>query len=53
MTTFQEGNRAADFIASLGHDLCLRVCYYVDPPTGLGSLLKEDIAGVAFPRLVS
>ena len=47
---FREGNRAADFLASCGHEVHLGCCFYDFPPVGLGSILRDDLAGVSFPR---
>ena len=50
---FREANRAADFMATKGHEVDLGVCFFEVPPLGLGSLLTDDMVGVAFPRLFS
>ena len=50
---YRERNRAADFLASLGHGLQLGVCFYDLPPIGLASFLREDVAGISFLRLVA
>ena len=47
---FREANRPAHALASLGHSL--GVIFYEIPPVSLGSILCEDLAGVAIPRFV-
>ena len=42
-----EANRAAD-----GHDKQLGVIYFCSCPSSLGSILRDDMARVAMPRLV-
>ena len=49
---FCEANRAADFMASKGHELQLGLTVFYDPPLGLCSILKEDIRGVSFLRMI-
>lgn len=48
---YRESNRAADFMASLGHSLQIEVYFYLLPSEGVGTILRKDIAGVSFPRL--
>ena len=49
---FREANRLAHALASLGHLHSLGVIFYEIPPVNLGSILCEDLAGVAIPRFV-
>ena len=50
---YRESNRVADFMASLGHNAQVGIIYFLLPPVGVGSILREDIAGVSMPRVVS
>ncbi|XP_074290582.1 uncharacterized protein LOC141617299 [Silene latifolia] len=50
---FREANRAADWLANEGITASPHVTYLEQPPDGLRTILREDILGVAFPRLVS
>ena len=50
---FREANRAADFMATKGHELHLGMTIFCDPPVGLSSILLDDVRGVAFLRLIS
>ena len=47
---FCEGNRAADFLASRGHEVHLGCSFYDFPPIGLDSVLRDDLAEVSFSR---
>ena len=49
---FGEANRAADFLANLGHSVQFGVCFYDSIPNWLASLLGNDIVGVSFSRFV-
>ena len=49
---FKETNHSADALASLGHLHSLGVIFYEIPPVSLGSMLREDLAGVAISRFV-
>lgn len=49
--TLREGNRAADFLANLGHSSSLGVTVFDSPPTGISNILNGDRMGIAFPRL--
>ena len=49
---FREANRTTDFMDSKGHEVHLGVCFYEVPPPSLSSFLRDDIVGVAFPRLI-
>ena len=49
---YREGNRAADHLAYLGDSVHIGVCFFELPPASLGSLFRDDLFGVIFPRLV-
>ncbi|KAK9286474.1 hypothetical protein L1049_014871 [Liquidambar formosana] len=46
----REGNKCADFLANWGHDYC-GLTLLTSPPTGLGSLILDDIVGLPVARL--
>ena len=50
---YRESNRAADWLADLGHSLNLGVCFYFTSPSGLSVILRNDLAGVSLPWLVT
>ncbi|KAL2937362.1 hypothetical protein RDABS01_020811 [Bienertia sinuspersici] len=50
---FREGNRVADALANQGVQQTEKLLIFHEIPDGLGSLLNNDIAGVALPRLVN
>ena len=39
---YREANRAADFIASMGHNLAFGLLVYCSSPYSLGSFLSDD-----------
>ena len=47
MHVFGEGNKAADALAALGHPQHLGVIFYSSPPLSIGTILREDLVGVA------
>lgn len=49
---FREANRSADCLARLGHGVHEVVFDFSSIPPSLGSLLRDDVASVSFPRLV-
>ena len=53
MHVYREGNRAADALAALGHFQHLGVVFYCSLPSSIGTMLREDLAGVAMPRAVA
>ena len=48
---YRKANRAADCLADVGHSLLLGACFYLFAPSCLGTILRDDLAGVALPRL--
>ena len=50
---FHEANKAADFLANIGHSVQLSVCFYDLIPNSLASLLKDDAVSVSFYCCVS
>ncbi|KAL9228579.1 hypothetical protein vseg_004142 [Gypsophila vaccaria] len=50
--TYREANRAADWLANLGVRSAPNTTIFGTPPAELRSILREDILGVSFPRLV-
>ncbi|GLT62305.1 hypothetical protein SLA2020_349530 [Shorea laevis] len=48
--TLREGNSAADFMASMGHDLALGTTFYPTPPVGINMILHSDCIGTVFLR---
>ncbi|GKU98660.1 hypothetical protein SLEP1_g11633 [Rubroshorea leprosula] len=48
--TLREGNSAADFMASLGHNLTQGTTFFPNPPEGIGSILHRDNMGTLFLR---
>ncbi|GKV53252.1 hypothetical protein SLEP1_g59787 [Rubroshorea leprosula] len=48
--TLREGNRAADFMAEIGHNLPTGTTVFDLPPPGLITFLEADTLGVAFLR---
>ncbi|GLT49358.1 hypothetical protein SLA2020_229210 [Shorea laevis] len=48
--TLREGNSAADFLASMGHDLALGTTFFPTPPTGIHMILQSDYIGTRFLR---
>ncbi|GLT95117.1 hypothetical protein SLE2022_128190 [Rubroshorea leprosula] len=48
--TLREGNRAADFMAEIGHNLPTGTTVFDSPPPGLITFLEENTSGVAFLR---
>ena len=49
---FREGNKVADSLANMGVELGVRVVFFETPPMPITYLLREDIVGVATPRLI-
>lgn len=49
---YREGNKVADRLANLGVFQGISVLFYEAPPQEITALLREDIVGVATPRLV-
>ena len=47
----REGNRAADFLANLGHILPLGFHLLQDAHNDVVEILKQDIIGVSFYRM--
>ena len=47
-----EANHAADFMASLGHNLAFDLHVYCSSSDGLDSFLSNDSRGVTLPRLI-
>ena len=50
---FRESNRAADHLAAKGHLLILGVCFYLSSPPSFADILRDDLARVAMPRLIT
>ncbi|GKV26092.1 hypothetical protein SLEP1_g35445 [Rubroshorea leprosula] len=48
--TLREENSAADFMASMGHDLTLGTTFFPTPPRGIHMILQSDSVGTMFPR---
>ncbi|GLT90371.1 hypothetical protein SLE2022_083080 [Rubroshorea leprosula] len=48
--TLREGNRAADFMAEIGHNPPTGTTVFDSPPPGFITFLEEDALGVAFLR---
>ncbi|GLU11144.1 hypothetical protein SLE2022_279090 [Rubroshorea leprosula] len=48
--TLCEGNSAANFMASLGHNLTQGTTFFPNPPEGIGSILHSDNMGTLFLR---
>ncbi|GLT30109.1 hypothetical protein SLA2020_049290 [Shorea laevis] len=48
--TLREGNFAADFMASIGHDLPIGTAFYPSPPLGIDLILQDDCMGTMFLR---
>ncbi|GLT98230.1 hypothetical protein SLE2022_204510 [Rubroshorea leprosula] len=46
--TLREGNRAADFMVEIGHNLPTGTTVFDSPPPSLITFLEEDTLGVAF-----
>ncbi|GKV12501.1 hypothetical protein SLEP1_g23635 [Rubroshorea leprosula] len=51
--TVREGNRAADFMAEIGHNLPTGTTIFDSPPPGLITFLEENTSGVAFLVLIN
>ena len=49
---YRESNRAADFLANLGHSLILGTTVFEDPPSQMSGILEDDRKGVAITRMV-
>ena len=49
---YREANPAADLLANRGIDLIVPRVFINSPPHDLLSILHEDLAGVAWPRMV-
>lgn len=47
---FKETNRAADFLAKLGHSQLDPFVYYVSPPFGIMEVLTNDANGVLYTQ---
>ncbi|CAL1375172.1 unnamed protein product [Linum trigynum] len=50
--TYREGNRAADWLSKHSLVYPYGVHEFVNPPTGIGSILQEDMRGLSFERRV-
>ncbi|GLT77217.1 hypothetical protein SLA2020_488250 [Shorea laevis] len=48
--TLREGNSAAAFMASMGHDLALGTKLFPTPPVGIHMILQSDYTGTMFLR---
>ncbi|GKV06327.1 hypothetical protein SLEP1_g18228 [Rubroshorea leprosula] len=48
--TLSEGNRAANLMAEIEHNLPIGTTVFDSPPPGLITFLEEDTLGVAFLR---
>ncbi|PWA90722.1 non-LTR retroelement reverse transcriptase [Artemisia annua] len=49
---YRESNIAADWLANHGCEQEERLCMFDSPPPELGSIILEDVKGVAWPRVV-
>ncbi|XP_074318679.1 uncharacterized protein LOC141655501 [Silene latifolia] len=49
---FREANRATDWLANAGVHSSTSSTMFDSPPSELRTILREDVLGVAFPRLV-
>ena len=49
---YREANTAADCLAATSHSVSFGACFYLFSPSCLGSILRDDLAGMALPRLI-
>ena len=49
---YREANKTTDYLANLGHFISLGVYYYLQPHLCLRPILRDDLVGVAQPKLL-
>jgi ribonuclease HI len=50
---FRDANRCVDMLANMGNESINGMEFFENPPSRVVQILKDDIRGVFFPRLIS